>query len=280
MPAEPDSISKCPLSLKGSPQVLAVNVHSAQFGGQVVLRPSPYHGDLDWCRSTDGANGCWQSVFPQLDLLCVPVQGQQLNLLLQLCLPCDRDGAGPEPLNTKRQVSHAGGLPPRQGCPCLQPPPEGLLLGGAHALQFAGQPGGLVLCVVGVVGRQEPFPAAAAGSVTRRRRGGGGRHRQRVGWRQGRLLLLLFDTRGRRRNLEGVVELGVVDSEEALLQGHDRKEAMTPQDFILSVRRPRLARHTCDGETRHQSQGTFEIQTRKWPKRRHDEQNCRERDIK
>ncbi|KAA8581562.1 hypothetical protein FQN60_003143 [Etheostoma spectabile] len=43
------------------------------------------------------------------------IQGQQLDLLIQLSLPHNRDGAGPQPLNTKRKVSCAGGLPPRQG---------------------------------------------------------------------------------------------------------------------------------------------------------------------
>lgn len=150
MPIKPDSIfSKCFFSLKGSQQKSAVCIHSAQLGGQAVLWSTPYKGDLDWCWgwSRDGANGSWQSVFLQLTLLNISIQGQQLDLLLQLSLPSSRDGAGPQPLNAKGQVSCARSLPPRQGWPRLQPPPQVLFLGGTHALEFAGQPGGLILDV-------------------------------------------------------------------------------------------------------------------------------------
>lgn len=253
MPIKPDLIFKNVFSLKGSVQKSAVGIHSAQFSGQVVLWPTPYQGDLDWCRgwSSNGANGWWQSVFLQLNLLRIPIQGQQLDLLLQLPLPRNRDGAGPQPLNTKWKVPCAGGLPPRQGWPGLQPLPQELFLGGAHALEFAGQPEGRLFYVVCIVGRQEPFPAASAAAITRRRGGGGGRNRQRVRRRQWGLLLLFFYAVGRRIDLKSVVKLRVVDSEEALLQGHDGEEAMAPQDLIFSVRRPRLACHTCDGEKRY-----------------------------
>jgi len=232
-------------------QKSAVSIHSAKFGRQVVFWPTPHQGDLNSAWSSDGANGCWQSVFLQLVLLGICIQGQQLDLLIQLSLPHHWDGAWPQPLNTKRKVSCAGGIPPGQGRPRLESPPVELLLGGAHALEFAGQPEGLVLCVVGIVGRQESFPAASAATVTRLRGGGGGCNRERVGGRQRGLLLLLFGAEGSRVDLKGVVELGVVDSEEALLQRHDGEEAVGPQHFVFSVRRPRLACHTYDGEHRH-----------------------------
>ena len=56
-------------------------------------------------------------------------------------------------------------------------------------------------------------------------------------------LVLLLHTVGRRGNLEGGMELGVVHLEEALLQGDHGEEAVPPQNLILSVRRPRLASH-------------------------------------
>lgn len=242
----------------------AVSIHSAQFGRQVVLWPSPYQGDLDWCWgwSSNGANGCGQSVLLQLTLLSFSIQRQQLDLLLRMSLPHYRDGAGPQPLNTKRQISCAGGLPPRQGWPSLQPPPEMLLPAGAHALEFAGQPGDLIVYMVCIVSWQEPLPAAYSAAVLQQRRRGSRRNRQGVGWRQGGLLLLLFDTVGRCGDFKGVVELGVIDSEEALFKRHDREEAMTPQDFIFSVRCPCLACHTWDEEKR-QSRKIFQIQTGK-----------------
>lgn len=60
------------------------------------------------------------------------------------------------------------------------------------------------------------------------------------------------------------MELGVVDSEEALLQRHDGEETMAPQDFIFGVRCPRLACHTYDGEKRRE---IFQILTRKRQKK-------------
>lgn len=226
-----------------------ISIHSAQFGWQVVLWPTPYQGHLDWCWgwSGGGTNGCWLSVFLLIALLSITIKWQQLGLLLLLALPDSWNGAGPL-LYAKRQVSCAGGFTSRQGWPCLQAPPQVLLFGGAHALEFAGEPGSLVLCVVDIVSWQQPFPAASTATVTQQRGGGSRCNRQSVGWRQWTLLLLLFDTVGRRRNLKGVVELGVINSEEALFQWHDREEAMTPQDFILCVRRPCLACHTYNRE--------------------------------
>ncbi|KAG7239056.1 hypothetical protein INR49_030228 [Caranx melampygus] len=135
-------------------QKSAVCIHSAQFGGQVVLRPTSDQRDLDWCWgwSRDGANGCWQSVSLHFTLLDISVQGQQLDLFLWLSLPRSWDGAGPQPLNAKWQISCAGGFPPWQCWPRLQAPPEVLLLGGTHALEFSGQSVGLVLCMIRAVG--------------------------------------------------------------------------------------------------------------------------------
>ncbi|TNN85857.1 hypothetical protein EYF80_003701 [Liparis tanakae] len=89
------------------------------------------------------------------------------------------------------------------------------------------------------VHREHP---ATPGAVTVGQRGGG-RVRRRG---QGALVLVLLDAVRRRWDLEGAVELGVVDPEEALLQGHHRQEAMAPQNLVLGVRRPRLAARTFD----------------------------------
>lgn len=138
-----------------------------------------------------------------------------------------------------KAVSHlrGGGAHPKQLLGQAVPP--------CHLLELGGQLSGAVIVLKGLQAVQGAvlLPAVAQGR----------RHEGR-GEEQGLLLLLHAVRRG--GHLERGVELGVVHLEEAFLQGDDWEEAVSPQDLVLRVRRPRLASHPCEDRENKNAQKT------------------------